>query len=113
VWLLAGLVALLIVLGGAAAGWYAASRSAGVAAGTATVPATAGTPVSGLATVGVAELQPEARTVLATIDAHGTFGYPQDGTVFGSFEGRLPARPSGYRDAGQCSALQGGGEGPR
>jgi ribonuclease T1 len=96
-WLLAGLVAVLVLAGGAAVGWWSADRSTAdpVPARSASA-AVAGTPVSGLPTVRVAELPPEARTVLATLDAHGTFRYSQDGTVFGNFEHLLPARPDGY-----------------
>jgi len=106
-WLLAALVAVAVLAGGAAVGWWSAGRSTvdpvvtgsarpGSASAGSAGAAVAGTPVSGLPTVRVAELPPEARTVLATLDAHGTFRYSQDGTVFGNFEHRLPARPDGY-----------------
>jgi ribonuclease T1 len=54
------------------------------------------TPSSGLPTVAVAALPPEARAVLALIDKGGPFEYRQDGTVFSNVEGLLPARPAGY-----------------
>lgn len=54
------------------------------------------TPSSGLPTVSVTALPPEARHVLTLIDAGGPFPYRQDGTVFGNNEGRLPGHPTGY-----------------
>ncbi len=97
VWALIALVAVLALGGGTLAGAWTAHDGGRDAAGAPTsAGAVAATPVSGLPTVAVADLPPQARVVLATIDAHGTFRYPQDGTVFGNFEGRLPAHPAGY-----------------
>jgi ribonuclease T1 len=58
--------------------------------------ATDGTPVSGLPTVRLADLPPQAQQTLALIDRGGPFPYRQDGTVFNNAEHRLPARPTGY-----------------
>jgi ribonuclease T1 len=57
---------------------------------------TSATPSSGLPTVPVAVLPPEARSMLTLIDKGGPFRYRQDGTVFSNVEGLLPARPAGY-----------------
>ena len=38
----------------------------------------------------------EARDTLALIARGGPFPYPQDGSVFGNREKRLPAKPRGY-----------------
>lgn len=46
--------------------------------------------------VAVAALPPEARQTLALIHQGGPFPYPRDGSVFGNFERRLPARPRGH-----------------
>jgi len=59
-------------------------------------PAASATPSSGLPTVPVAQLPPEARTMLALIDKGGPYRYAQDGTVFSNNERLLPARPNGY-----------------
>lgn len=72
-----------------------------LAAGTTTPQAgasahTAATPHSGLPTIPVAALPPEARSVLTLIGQGGPFPYKQDDTVFTNFEGLLPARASGY-----------------
>jgi ribonuclease T1 len=105
VWLVVALVAALALGGGGLAGRWVAGHPGtpagtdsrvGAATSQSTPVSGQATPVSGLPTVPVAELPPQARTVLATIDAHGTFRYSQDGTVFGNFEGLLPARPAGY-----------------
>ncbi|QCC78657.1 hypothetical protein E2C04_06845 [Nocardioides daphniae] len=57
----------------------------------------AGEDEDGLPTVRAAELPREARRVLDLIDAGGPFAHPdKDGSRFGNFEGRLPARPRGY-----------------
>ena len=42
------------------------------------------------------ELPPEARTMLARIEAGGPFAYARDGAVFSNRERRLPARERGY-----------------
>lgn len=41
-------------------------------------------------------LPAEARDTLALIAAGGPFPHPQDGSVFGNREKRLPAKPRGY-----------------
>jgi len=43
-----------------------------------------------------AELPKEARDTLALIKTGGPFRYRRDGSVFGNFEKRLPARSRGY-----------------
>jgi ribonuclease T1 len=48
------------------------------------------------ATISVAQLPPQAREVLRSIQLGGPFPYPQDGRVFENRERRLPTRPSGY-----------------
>ncbi|MBS1190710.1 MAG: ribonuclease [Rhodocyclaceae bacterium] len=48
------------------------------------------------AAVAAAELPPEARNTLALIKRGGPYPYSKDGTVFGNFERRLPAKPRGY-----------------
>ena len=41
-------------------------------------------------------LPAEARDTIALIERGGPFPHPQDGSVFGNREGRLPAQPRGY-----------------
>lgn len=41
-------------------------------------------------------LPAEARQTLALIARGGPFPHPQDGGVFGNYEGRLPAQPRGW-----------------
>jgi len=41
-------------------------------------------------------LPPEARTTLRLIARGGPFPHPQDGAVFGNFEGHLPRQPRGW-----------------
>ena len=53
-------------------------------------------PGSGLPLVSVADLPPEARDVLALIEAGGPFRYDRDGAVFGNREALLPRKPDGY-----------------
>jgi ribonuclease T1 len=53
-------------------------------------------PQSGLPSVAVAALPPEARQTLDRIDADGPFRYDQDGSTFGNFEAILPQHPRGY-----------------
>jgi ribonuclease T1 len=53
-------------------------------------------PTSGLATISVADLPPEAKTTLARIEAGGPFPYSQDGVTFQNREGILPRESSGY-----------------
>ncbi|MFJ5831048.1 ribonuclease domain-containing protein [Streptomyces sp. NPDC093089] len=61
---------------------------------TAAAPAPTGT--SGLPTVRVADLPPEARTTLGLIASGGPFPYAKDGTVFSNFEQVLPREERGY-----------------
>ncbi len=52
---------------------------------------------SGLSSVDLADLPPEAAETLALIDAGGPFPYPgKDGSTFGNFERLLPVRARGY-----------------
>lgn len=51
---------------------------------------------SGLPTVSVADLPPEARRTLALIEAGGPFPYERDGVVFQNREGLLPRKERGY-----------------
>ena len=51
--------------------------------------------VSGLPTVRLADLPPEAAATVTLIAAGGPFPYRQDGAVFENREGILPDRPSG------------------
>ncbi len=55
------------------------------------VTSSAGLPVRPLS-----QLPPQARDVWQLIQRGGPFPYPQDGTVFGNREGRLPSQQSGY-----------------
>lgn len=48
------------------------------------------------ATITVAQLPPEARSVLALIRAGGPFRYDKDGSVFGNRERLLPPQGRGY-----------------
>ncbi len=78
-----------------------ASSGGSTTAATTQLPVTlsagsAHTPTSTLPEVAVGQLPVEARQVLNEIDHGGPFRYPQDGTVFGNFEARLPGRASGY-----------------
>lgn len=41
-------------------------------------------------------LPAEARTTIALIRRGGPFPHPQDGQVFGNFEGHLPSQPRGW-----------------
>ncbi len=95
VWVLVAMVVVLVLGGSALAGWSVASRSSG-GSPSAAAPGGQHTPVSGLPTVALADLPVQARQVVATIDAHGSFRYAQDGTVFGNDEHLLPDRPDGY-----------------
>lgn len=60
---------------------------------TGTEPATDG---GGPATVQESRLPAEARQTLRLIDRGGPFPYAKDGSVFGNFEGLLPAEKRGY-----------------
>ena len=46
--------------------------------------------------IAAADLPREARETLKLIGQNGPFPYERDGTVFGNFEKRLPARERGY-----------------
>jgi len=46
--------------------------------------------------IAAADLPREAREMLRLIEQNGPFPYERDGTVFGNFEKRLPARERGY-----------------
>lgn len=41
-------------------------------------------------------LPPEARATVALIQRGGPFPHPQDGSVFGNYEGHLPRQPRGW-----------------
>jgi ribonuclease T1 len=62
----------------------------------ATMVAPAIDPASGLATVAVGELPPEARDTIRLVRTGGPFGHSQDGAIFQNREGILPARDSSY-----------------
>lgn len=51
---------------------------------------------AGLETIQAAALPVEARETLALIRRGGPYPYRKDGSIFGNFERRLPARPRGY-----------------
>jgi ribonuclease T1 len=51
---------------------------------------------AGLETIQAAALPAEARDTLALIRRGGPYPYRKDGSIFGNFERRLPARPRGY-----------------
>lgn len=83
-WFLGCLVALLAVSG------FAQAREPAVADASRSLVA----PRSG--EIAVADLPPQARTVLAAIRRGGPFAYQKDGTTFFNREGRLPRRERGY-----------------
>jgi ribonuclease T1 len=56
----------------------------------------AATPASGLPTVRLDQLPPEAAQTLALIDKGGPFPYDRDGITFANQERLLPQRPNGY-----------------
>ena len=59
--------------------------------------ATARVDEHGLPWVALAALPPEAREVLADIDAGGPYDHPgKDGSTFGNYEGALPQQRRGY-----------------
>ena len=60
------------------------------------VSALAREPAKPIPDVPAAELPKEARDTLALIKTGGPFRYRRDGSVFGNFEKRLPARSRGY-----------------
>ncbi|SDI20296.1 ribonuclease domain-containing protein [Propionivibrio dicarboxylicus] len=77
-------IALLFALAGLC-GFFAPAHSREAAPGTAVVRAA------------LSELPPEAAQTLERIRRGGPFPYPdKDGSVFGNFEKRLPARARGY-----------------
>lgn len=84
------IIALLAVLG--------IDRCSGPASPSAARPqvGASSTPRSGLPTIEVSALPPEAATTLTLIDRGGPFRYAQDGTVFGNNEGLLPKQARGY-----------------
>lgn len=102
---LVGLLAVVLVALGA---WLVSGRDPGAPASSsgesvtstsAQVSATspgAVDPDSGLPWVDPAALPPEARDVLALIDAGGPFPYDQDDEIFGNYEGLLPDHETGY-----------------
>ena len=51
---------------------------------------------SGLPTIALAALPPEAQETLRDIKQGGPFSYDRDGVVFGNRERRLPNHPRGY-----------------
>lgn len=52
--------------------------------------------VSGLPTVNIGDLPPEARSTYTVIQKGGPYPYPQDDEVFGNREGLLPAQDYGW-----------------
>ena len=80
---------------GSAAKGTATSAPAGTSTGSASSLAPAA-PVSGLETVTVTQLPPEAVTTLTLIAKGGPFPYSKDGVVFSNREGVLPQHPSGW-----------------
>ncbi len=51
---------------------------------------------SSLSVVSAADLPPEARSTLTSIDRGGPFPFAQDGATFHNREALLPAEPDGY-----------------
>jgi ribonuclease T1 len=51
---------------------------------------------SGLETIDIDDLPPEAVATLNLIKSGGPFPYTKDGSVFNNYEGLLPEKPSGY-----------------
>lgn len=62
----------------------------------ASMTALAREPARATGEIALASLPPEARDVLAKIKAGSPFRHPQDGSVFGNRERRLPAKERGY-----------------
>lgn len=81
---------LLAVLAGLA-GWHGLTTtgSAPATVAIANAPRADGRPLP-------AFLPPEAHAVIARIQRGGPFPYPQDGGVFGNYEGHLPRQPRGW-----------------
>lgn len=57
---------------------------------------TVGAPSSGLPTIKMSALPPEARTTLKLIAAGGPYPYSRDGVVYSNIEKILPKQTSGY-----------------
>ena len=101
--LLVALAALSLTACGGSTPRGTATHSGGTAssAGTTPTPTDAAslapaTPVSGLATMVVAQLPPEGVTTLRLIAAGGPFPFAQDGATFANREGLLPEHGSGW-----------------
>ena len=90
------LVALVLLVALAGSALFVALGQLGGSSGTSTGTSTGTDPDSGLSTVSVSALPPEAVETLARIDAGGPFPYAEDGGTFGNFEGFLPDRERGY-----------------
>ncbi|AJF64146.1 ribonuclease domain-containing protein [Streptomyces vietnamensis] len=93
---LLALVLAVFLAGCSSAGGGGTSTGTATPAPTRTVAAAAPTGTSGLPTVRVAELPPEARKTLALIAHGGPFPYARDGAVFSNFERILPRKERGY-----------------
>ncbi|MFC5803844.1 ribonuclease domain-containing protein [Streptomyces formicae] len=70
--------------------------TAGCSPGSGTQSPAAPTDRTGLQTVRVGDLPPEARETLRLIDRGGPFPYEKDGATFGNFERILPRQQRGY-----------------
>ncbi|MFF8837861.1 ribonuclease domain-containing protein [Streptomyces sp. NPDC015130] len=89
----------VLLAGCSTAGGTVSTGPTGAAPATApaaTAPALAPTGASGLPTVRVADLPPEARRTLDLIARGGPYPYAKDGAVFSNFERILPRRERGY-----------------
>jgi ribonuclease T1 len=84
--LFAGLIVLCLISG--AAGCIYPSED--------TLSTTSSSSQSGLETINIDALPPEAVTTLNMIKSGGPFPYTKDGSVFNNYEGLLPKKPSGY-----------------
>jgi ribonuclease T1 len=91
----AALAALLLALM-AVVGYCARTVSSPPSAGPSSSARATATPVSGLTTVRLSSLPPEAAATVALIDKGGPYPYDKDGTIFGNLEGLLPKQPRGY-----------------
>ncbi|MFF0557468.1 ribonuclease domain-containing protein [Streptomyces sp. NPDC004266] len=89
-------VLLALVLAVFLAGCSSAGGGAPVAQAPTRTTAAAPTGTSGLPTVRVSELPPEARGTLGLIARGGPFPYAKDGAVFSNFERVLPRHARGY-----------------
>lgn len=81
--LLAGLIAVLILIVGLSSAWRSDARGQDEAA-------------PGIGWIDLGELPREAHQTLALIRSGGPFPHRQDGTVFQNRERLLPIRPRGY-----------------